>query len=92
MVYVEPLDLYTIFVQYFAGSITIFFILAVIVFGYFASKFRMNNAVFLILMALFVVMMAGLVNIGKGLDMFYGMVILLVAIFIGYGIYKLIKQ
>jgi len=60
MAVVYPLDLFSIFVNYFAGSLNIFFGVALIFFAYLGARFRMPNGVFIPLIALFVVMMAGL--------------------------------
>ena len=55
---IEPLNLQEIFVNYFAGTMTIFFFIITAVFAILAAKFRMPNMIFLILMGLFVVVMA----------------------------------
>ena len=60
MAVVYPLDLFSIFVNYLAGSLNIFFGVALIFFAYLGARFRMPNGVFIPLIALFVVMMAGL--------------------------------
>lgn len=56
---VQPLDLQTIFVNYFAGSTTLFFIIAFIFFSYMAAKFRMTGTIFLTLLMVFVIFMFG---------------------------------
>jgi len=56
---VQPLDLEAIFVDYFAGSLEIFMFLIVIVLAGLAAKYRMPNYVFLMMLALFAVFMAG---------------------------------
>lgn len=83
---VEPLNFYQIFVQYFAGSLEIFFFLAAGAFAYLAARFRMTNQVFLLMMALFVVIMS---NYYGGL---YVLTILLAGLFIYYTLGKLIKD
>ena len=84
---IEPLDLQTIFVNYFAGSMDIFFFIALIFFAYLAARFRMPNSIFLVMMGLFVVLMAGL-----GYDLFYVLVIFIVAWFFYHVISKPLKQ
>jgi len=59
MAIINPLDLETLFVDNIAGSITIFFFLALIVIAFFASKWRMTNMVFLSMVGLFLIFMAG---------------------------------
>ena len=56
--FINPLDWETLFVNVFAGSVEIFAILAVLVFGYLSARFRFPNIVTLGVMALFVVFMA----------------------------------
>ena len=53
--FIQPLDLETILVTNLAGGMEIFFFLMIIVFAYLAAKFRMPNQVFLVLMALFII-------------------------------------
>lgn len=72
MVFETPLDLRTILVNYFAGSMTIFYALAVIVFAYLAARFRMPNYIFLVMMVLFITTMAGL-----GYPILYALVIVI---------------
>lgn len=60
MALVQPLDLYTIFVNYFAGSMEIFFATALIFFAFIAAKYRIPNTIFLMLMTLFIILMGGL--------------------------------
>ena len=83
---VAPLDLKTIFVNYLAGSMEIFFFLALLAFAYIAARFRMPNSIFLIMMGLFVVLMAGL-----GYQLLYAIVIMIAAMFVYYALGKLIK-
>jgi len=56
---VQPLDLETIFINYFAGSTIVFVALAMVFFAYLGAKFRMTNGVFGMFMALFVILLAG---------------------------------
>ena len=50
----QPLDLQTIFVNYFAGSLEIAFFIALAFFSYLGAKFRMPNVIFGCLIVLFV--------------------------------------
>ena len=59
MTVMNPLDLYTLFVENVAGTMTIFFFLALIVIAYFSAKWRLNNITFIAIMALFLVFMSG---------------------------------
>lgn len=59
MAFTTPLDLQTIFVDYFAGSMEYFMFIAIILFSYMAARYRMPGTVFLILMGVFTVFMAG---------------------------------
>lgn len=83
---IEPLDLQTIFVNYFAGTLEIFFFLAMIAFAIMGAKFRMPNQIFLILMGLFVVVMANFY------PLLYTITIFVVGLFFYYTISKLIKS
>ena len=75
-----PLNLENIFVNHFAGDITIFMFLAMGVFAWIAAKYRMPNIVFGAIMVLFIVSMsiytgqlalAGVLVVGD-LIIFYG--------------------
>jgi len=87
---VEPLDFETIFVNYFAGNMTIFIFVAAFVFMYLAASYRMPGRVFFVMMCLFVIMLAGVA--GGAIAGIYTMTI----IFVGIGIYyiwgKIIKS
>ena len=56
--FTTPLDLKTIFVTYFAGSMEIFMFLAMIVMAALAARYRMPNYVFLMMLMVFAVFMA----------------------------------
>jgi len=58
MVYIEPLDLKSIFVTNLAGSTNIFIFLAIIVIAALAGRFRMPNSIALIMLVLFSVFLA----------------------------------
>ena len=55
---VQPLDLQTIFVNYFAGNAEIFVFLAFAVFAFLAAKFRMPSMVFMVIFTAFATSMA----------------------------------
>jgi len=82
---IQPLDLETIFVNYFAGSYKIFFFIAMIVFAYLGARFRMSNNVFLILMGLFVIFMANYYSL------LFTITIFLIGLFFYYTLSKIIK-
>jgi|TARA_R100000750_G_scaffold62793_1_gene58144 hypothetical protein len=57
--FTSPLDLKTIFVNYFSGSMEIFMFLFMILLAGLAAKYRMPNYVFLMMLMVFAVFMAG---------------------------------
>ena len=81
----KPLDLQDIFVNTLAGDMTIFFFMAVILFAYLAARFRMPNQVFLIMIAVFVIFFS---SYYPGL---FALVVLLIGLFVYYGITRIIK-
>ena len=56
MTLTQPLELQTLLVNTLAGSMTLFIIIMVIVIASLAAKFRMNSAVFGLVIALFAVL------------------------------------
>ena len=86
MVWINPLDLQTLFVNTFAGSMDLFMILAFFAVASLAALFRMPNAIALTMFALFGVIMA------VYSPDFYFLVILFAGIAIFYGIGRYIKQ
>ena len=56
---INPLNLQDILVNYLAGSMEIFVGLALILFAGLAAKFRLTNIAFLMMMALFIILMGG---------------------------------
>ena len=82
---IQPLDLETIFISYFAGGWTIFFFIAMAFFAYLAAKFRMPNQVFLILIGLFVILMANYYSL------LFIITIFLAGLFFYYTLSKIIK-
>lgn len=86
MAIIQPLDLESIFVNHVAGSMIIFFFLAIAGFAYLGSRFRMPNQVFLVLMGLFVILMGSF-----GLQAVYTLVIFIAGLVFYYSLSKLIK-
>ena len=86
MVFNEPLNLQEILVNYFAGTLEIFFFIALAGFAFAAAKFRMPNMVFVILMGLFVIVMANY------FPLLYTLTIFVFGLFLYYTIAKLIKN
>lgn len=82
---IEPLNLYKIFVNYFAGSITIFFFVAMAFFAYFAAKLKMPNIIFGILMALFILLLK------PYFSLLYAITIFIIGLLFYYTLSKLIK-
>lgn len=78
----QPLDLYKIFVEYLAGSMDIFFFLAMAFFAFLAAKFKMPNFVTFILMGVFVVFFAN----------YYPTMYLAVIFFLGYFFYYVLSR
>jgi len=81
----QPLDFWTIFVNYFAGGIEIFFFLAMILFAYAAARFRMPSSIFLMLIVLFIVSMSTFFSL------LYTLTILAMGLFFYYTLSKIIK-
>jgi len=57
--FTTPLDLKTIFVDYFTGSMELFMFMMMVVLAGMAGKYRMPSYIFLMLLILFSVFMAG---------------------------------
>ena len=82
---IQPLNLQEIFVNYFAGSMTIFFFIAMAFFAYIAARFRMPNQVFLILIGLFIIIMTNYYSL------LFTITIFLAGLFFYYTLSKIIK-
>lgn len=82
----EPLNLQKILVEYIAGSMEIFFFLALIVIGFLAAKYRMPNKVLLIMVGVFILFMA------LYYELLYVLLILIVGLFFYYLLTRLIKS
>ena len=80
MVYVQPLDFQNLLIGTLSGSSFIFMILALIAISFVAARLRMNNILFGIMVALFVIIM------GAWLQEIYafGIVIIGIAVFYIY--------
>jgi len=86
MAYIEPLDLQTIFVNYLAGSMVIFFFLMMAVLAYLAARFRMPNQITMIMIALFIVFFATYYSL------LYVIVIFLAGLLIYFSLSKFMKS
>jgi len=86
---VEVLNFYKIFVNYFAGSMLIFYIIAAIVIVWLAAKFRFPNIITLMMIGLFMLLMSGIPS--QGSTLFYGLVILIIGGGIGLALSKIKK-
>lgn len=84
--FINPLDWQTLFVNVFAGSMQIFTVVAILVFGYLSARFRFPNVVTLIVLGLFVVFMAAY------MPSLYLFVIVFAGFAISYMIGRLIKN
>ena len=82
---IQPLNLETILVSYFAGGWTIFFFIAMIFFAFMAAKFKMPNSIFLMLNGLFVVLMANYYSL------LFTITIFIAGLFFYYTLSKIIK-
>jgi len=83
---VNPLDLQTIFVNVFAGSIDIFAFIAIIVIAIMAARFKMNNFMFFMMVGLFSVMM------GMWISWLYAFMIVVLGLGIFFIIARIIKN
>lgn len=82
----SPFDLYTIFVIWFAGNTTIFLAIAFAVIAGMSAMFRMPNVITGVMFLLFILM------IGILAGNLYIVVILILAIVVGWTISRLFKQ
>jgi len=86
MAFTEVLNLEKILVSYLAGSMEVFFFLAIIAITWIAAKYRMPNAILAVLLGLFVVLMTNYFS------MMYMLVIILAALFMYFALAKSIKS
>jgi len=86
MTYIDPLNLQSILVNTLAGSWFIFAAMAFIIITFLAAKFRMNNITFLMMFALFGIMM------GFWINWLYAIVVMIGGMIISYVVAKLIKN
>ena len=84
--YIDPLNLQSILVNTLAGSWFIFAAMAFIIITFLAAKFRMNNITFLMMFALFGIMM------GFWINWLYAIVVMIGGMIISYVVAKLIKN
>jgi len=84
--YIDPLNLQSILVNTLAGSWFIFAAMAFIIITFLAAKFRMNNITFLMMFALFGIMM------GFWINWLYAIVVMIRGMIISYVVAKLIKN
>lgn len=86
MAFINPLDLQELLVNTFAGSLTIFIFIMIIIIATLAARFKMPNIIALIMFGLFAVF---LLNYSNGL---FAFVIIITGIVMFYGIGKVIKN
>jgi len=82
MAFTTPLDLKTIFVDYFAGGLEIFMFLSVVVLAYLAAKYKLPNYVFMMLLAVYVIFMAA---VSPGFELLLVLMIIVTGL-VGYWI------
>lgn len=86
MAVVQPLDLWTIFVNNFAGNIEIFFFVFMIVLAYLSAKLRIPNIITLAMVGVFVIFMA------TYFSLLYGITVLLIGIIFIYAFSRLLNK
>ena len=87
MAIVEPLNLQSILVNHLAGNADIFFFLSVIFLGFLAARLRIPNVIFMILILLFTVILAGF-----GYTLMYTLAILVTGVSVYWIFAKVIKS
>lgn len=85
MAWHQPFDLYYWFVNVFAGSITLFLAISFLVIGALAGMFRMPTIVTGIMFGMFVIMLSAYTGT------LYILVLLVIAMIIGWTIARLLK-
>lgn len=85
MTFIEPLDLYSIFVPLFAGSMQIFLYIAFLVIAAMAARFRMPTEIAMIMFGLFGIFMASYAQ-----DLFF-LVIVVAGMAVFYSVGRLVK-
>lgn len=83
MALIQPLDFQTIFVNYFSGSMQIFFWVSLVFFAWLGAKFRMTNVVFLVLMIAYILFMGKWIRLP---------LVLLVVVLIGLLIFWILSK
>lgn len=84
---VNPLDLWTIFVNFFSGSLLIFFFITLALIVFLASRFRMTNMVVMMMICLFILLMKSF-----GMVWLYVIVILLTGMLFYLALGKLFNR
>lgn len=85
MAFIQPLDLQTILISVFAGSVEIFIFLAFIFISGLAASFKMNGQHVLLMFALFGMFMA------QFLGGIYALIVLIGGLFAFFSISRLVK-
>ena len=86
MTFIQPFDLETIFINVFAGSSAIFTGIALILIGFMAAKFKMNNLMFFGMTGLFAIMFSAYVG------ELYPFMLIIAGLAIGFIMAKIIKN
>jgi len=86
MVFVAPLDFETIFINGLSGSVTVFIFICLIAIGFLAARFRMNNTVTLLMIALFGIIVAQYLS-----NNLYAFIIIIAGMAIFYAIGRIVK-
>ena len=81
---INPLDLKEILVNYLAGSMNIFISIAIVVLAILAASYRMTNVAFLMLLALFLMLLGG--------QTLFMLIIIITGLVVGIIISKMIKS
>ncbi len=84
--FIQPFDFECIFVNFMAGSMDLFVLIAVIVIAGMGARFRMMNSTLLIMFALFSIIMA------QFMSGFYFLAILIAGLLISFIIGKIVKN
>lgn len=85
--FIEPLDLRTIFIDYFLGSMQLFIFAFIIVFSFACAKFGMSNRLYLVLLAISLV----LISLVTQINGIYVLVVSIVGIIAFNSLSRLVK-
>lgn len=86
LAYIQPFDLKTIFVDLFAGDTTLFVFVAALLMSGLAARFRMPSPVFLVLLALFGIILSSVTTT------LYAVVVIIGSLIVFYSIGSLVKR